>query len=491
MFEAAELGQKVSKEDFQRQEGPMRSALLQVQGDCQAAKVPVIILVGGVDGAGKGETVNTLMEWFDPRGIRVWSMGEPTDEERERPRMWRYWRRTPAKGKMSIFLGSWYTMPIMERAWKRNTKKYLETSIHEINAFEHTLAVDGSIILKFWLHLSKKSQRKRFERLEADPLTEWRVTRHDWSNLEIYDRFRKISEEVVRQTSTAVAPWHVIDSEDHNYRHLTVCRIIRDVLTERLAVIKNLPPRVKPTVPLLNAGEISVLGHLDQTRAAKDDVYDKELPRLQARLHKLSRRVGEKRRSVVVVLEGQDAAGKGGAIRRVTQAMDSRDYEVIPIAAPNETERQYHYLWRFWLQLPRIGRVAIYDRSWYGRVLVEPAEGFCSEEEWERAYAEINDFEEELTRHGAIVVKFWVAITKDEQLKRFKDRENVPFKMYKIGPEDWRNRDKWEMYDALVHRMVAQTSTSHAPWTLVEGNDKKHARLKILSTLCQRIEEEL
>jgi polyphosphate kinase 2 (PPK2 family) len=244
-------------------------------------------------------------------------------------------------------------------------------------------------------------------------------------------------------------------------------------------------------VPLLAPGELSVLGALDQTKQLDDEEAKDQLASLQGRLHRLAQRIADERRSVVVVFEGADAAGKGGTIRRISAAMDARNYEVIPVAAPNEIERQYHYLWRFWKALPRLGRITIFDRSWYGRVLVEPAEGFCSEAEWQRAYEEINAFEEQLARAGTIVVKFWLAITEDEQLRRFREREQVSFKQFKIGPEDWRNREKWPLYEALVHRMVSQTSTDQAKWTLVEANDKKHARVKALRTLCERIEASL
>jgi polyphosphate:AMP phosphotransferase len=491
MFEAAELGQSVSKEDFKRQEGPMREALLEVQQAVLEAKLPVILVIGGVDGGGKGEAVNTLMEWFDPRGVRVNALHEPTDEERARPWMWRFWRRLPPRGRIGLFLGSWYTDPIVDRVKRRIKKRELDVRVDEILAFERMLALDGAVILKFWLHLSKKAQKKRFEKLESDPLTKWRVTPADWENFEQYDRYYELDEKVLRKTSTGEAPWFVIESADPYYRDLAISRTIRDQLQEKLRLAAAAPPRVRPHVPLLAPGERSVLAALEHGAPVDDDSYDRELARLQGRLHQLARKASRAGRSAVVVFEGADAAGKGGAIRRLTAAMDARDYEVIPVAAPTESERQHHYLWRFWQHVPSARRVTIFDRSWYGRVLVEPAEGFCTEQEWDRAYAEINDFEEQLTRAGTIVIKFWLDITKEEQLARFKAREEIGFKRFKIGPEDYRNREKWELYEALVHRMVAQTSTELAPWTLIPANDKKHARLVTLRTVCARVESEL
>ncbi len=218
---------------------------------------------------------------------------------------------------------------------------------------------------------------------------------------------------------------------------------------------------------------------LDKTR------YREKLARAQAKLNQLHRKALERGVSTVLVFEGPDAAGKGGAIRRLTAALDARHVQVIPIAAPTDEERAHHYLWRFWRHLSRAGRVTIFDRSWYGRVLVERVEGFASEEEWRRAYAEINDFEEQLIEHGTVLRKFWLHITKEEQLARFQAREKTPYKRWKLTDEDWRNRERWDDYAAAVNDMVEQTSTKKAPWVLVEGNDKRFARVKVATTVCE------
>ena len=221
------------------------------------------------------------------------------------------------------------------------------------------------------------------------------------------------------------------------------------------------------------------------------EAYEKELEKWQGRLNLASRDPRFKAMSVVVVFEGSDGGGKGGAIRRVTSALDARCYGSIPVAAPTEEERAQPYLWRFWRHLPRHGRFAFFDRSWYGRVLVERIEGFCTEADWMRAYSEINDFEKSLVRHGTVVVKFWLAIGKDEQYRRFKEREKVAFKRFKITAEDWRNRKKWDAYESAVCDMVDRTSTTAAPWTLVEANNKYYARIKVLQTLCRAVEQAL
>jgi polyphosphate kinase 2 (PPK2 family) len=227
---------------------------------------------------------------------------------------------------------------------------------------------------------------------------------------------------------------------------------------------------------------------LTLTKAA----YKKELLKYQGQLNILMRSPEfKKRMSLVVAYEGADAGGKGGNIRRVTAALDARYYNIIPVAAPTDEEKVQPYLWRFWRHVPGKGRVTIFDRTWYGRVLVERVEGYCSEADWMRAYSEINDFEEQLVRNNILIVKFWLAISKEEQLRRFKEREKIGFKRFKITEEDWRNREKWDAYEQAVCDMVDRTSTDIAPWTIVEGNSKYYARIKVLKTLCDTIEAAL
>ena len=234
-----------------------------------------------------------------------------------------------------------------------------------------------------------------------------------------------------------------------------------------------------------------MLTALDLSLKLDKKAYEAQLAKWQGRLSELVRHPGFARRSLILAFEGSDAAGKGGGIRRVTAALDARQYQIVPVAAPTEEERAQPYLWRFWRHIPRNGRVAIFDRTWYGRVLVERVEGFCAEADWLRAYAEINDFEHELAANGAILVKFWLHISDKEQLKRFKEREKIAFKRFKITDEDWRNREKRGAYHAAVCDMVDRTSTGKAPWTLVEADDKAYARVKILRTICERLERAL
>jgi polyphosphate:AMP phosphotransferase len=487
MFESAELGHSVDAKTYDRDVPRLREELLDLQARArEAARFTTLIIIGGVDGAGKGETVNLLNEWMDPRHIETFAFAEPTDEERERPDLWRFWRALPPKGKIGVFFGAWHTRPIVDRVTKVTRAADLARSVEEILRFEQMLADEGVLLIKLWLHLSKKQQRARLQSLAKDKLTRWRVTKLDWKRLAMYDRFRKVSERALRETSTGHAPWIVIEGLDPRYRSLTVGRLVRDALRKRLAAPET-PSRVTAAPLVRSLDRLNVIRALDLGQKV-DDEYDQRLEELQARLNRLSRSKRFRGRSAAVVFEGVDAAGKGGAIRRVTAALDARYYQVIASAAPTDEERARPYLWRYWRHVPRRGRFAIFDRSWYGRVLVERVEGFCAEADWMRAYAEINDFEEHLERHGVIVVKLWLAISKDEQLRRFKARQATGFKRFKITRDDWRNRKKWDAYETAVCDMIDRTSTDVAAWDLVEANDKRFARLKVLRVLCERLE---
>ena len=490
MFESAELGHKIDQATYDKEVPKLREALLQAQIDlAKTAKFPVIILVSGLDGAGRGETVNLLNEWMDPRFLQTHGMGKPSDEERDRPMMWRFWRELPPKGKIGIFLGSWYTWPIIDRVHGRMSSADLDQSLERAKRMENMLISEGALIIKFWLHLSKEKQHNRLKGLENTPKTRWRVTKRDWSHYKLYDKFSAVHESVIRHTSTAQSPWIIVEGFDAYYRNLTVGRMLLAALCKRLDEADKLPADTTVAPPLLpSIDHLNILKTLDLTHKMGKNEFEKALEKYQGKLALLTRTKPFKKYSVIVVFEGNDAAGKGGAIRRVTGALDARYFNIIPVAAPTEEERAQPYLWRFWRHIPRRGRVTIFDRSWYGRVLVERVEKFCSEADWMRAYSEINDFEAQLVRHNIIVVKFWLSISKEEQLKRFKEREAVPFKNYKITADDWRNRQKWDEYEQAVSDMVDRTSTKIAPWTLVEANDKDFARIKILKTLCEQIE---
>ena len=488
MFESAELGHTIDKKTYKKEVPLLREALLDAQSDLlQAAGFPVIILISGVDGAGKGETVNILNEWLDPRHIRTYALDDPTDEERERPVMWRYWRVLPPKGKIGILFRSWYSTPIKNHIEGLTKNSELDQQLERINRFEKMLVDEGALILKFWLHLSKEKQKIRLKTLEKDPKTRWRVTPRDWKNFKIYDRFHSVAESVLRRSSTSEAPWTIIEGADPRYRYLAVGKALLQAMRARLDATETHKPHLTAPPVMPHIDTLSVLRSLDLSLAISKSKYSNELEKYQAKLNLLTRHGNFRGISVVVVFEGNDAAGKGGAIRRITGAMDARMYHIVPVAAPTEEERAQPYLWRFWRHIPRRGRLAIFDRSWYGRVLVERIEGFCSPGDWMRAYSEINDFEEQLIRNRTVIVKYWLAISKEEQLRRFQDREKTGFKRFKITDEDWRNREKWGDYEIAVCDMIDRTSTEIAPWTMVEANDKYYARIKVLRTLCDAI----
>jgi polyphosphate:AMP phosphotransferase len=490
MFEAAEVEQTISKDDYKREVATLREQLLDAQAELRRADFPVIIVVGGVDGAGKGETVNTLLEWLDPRFVQTVALGPPTDDERERPRMWRFWRQLPARGRIAIFHGGWHSEPIVDRVYRRVSPAAMERQLGEVVAFERLLVEDGTLLIKLWMHLSKQRQKKRLKALQKDPKTRWRVTPTDWEHFELYDRFRKVSSTALRKTSTGDAPWTIVGATDRRFQLLSVGRTLLDRLRDQLAMRKaHATPRAPTAAPVAPHGGASppgartILSSLDMAKSMADDEYDSRLELAQGALNEVFRRAAKKGIATTIVMEGVDAAGKGGAIRRFTGALDARMYRVVPIAAPTEEERAHPYLWRFWRALPGRGDVTLFDRSWYGRVLVERVEGFCQPADWQRAYTEINDFEDQLVRHGMVVVKFWLHISQDEQLKRFREREQTPWKRFKITQEDWRNRDKWPDYEQAVNEMVERTSTEVAPWTLVESEDKRYARIKVLETV--------
>ncbi|MES2818045.1 MAG: polyphosphate:AMP phosphotransferase [Pseudomonadota bacterium] len=489
MFESAEIGHRIDKKTYEAEEPALREALLEAQYELQQqGRFAVLVLICGIEGAGKGETVKLLNEWMDPRLIQVSTFDRQTDEELARPPAWRYWRQLPPKGRMGVFFGNWYSQMIQARVDGRIKDAVLDQAIDGAKSLERMLSDEGTLIFKFWFHLSKQQMNKRLDTLQDDPLHSWRLSPLDWQQSKTYDKFVRFGERVLHRSNRDYAPWYVVEGVDPHYRSLTVGRILLDGLQAALA--SQSAPAGHPHAAPLTASldNRALLDSLDMQQALSKDQYETQLAAEQARLSGLMRDKRMRQHALVAVFEGNDAAGKGGAIRRVAAALDPRQYRIVPIAAPTEEERAQPYLWRFWRHIPARGQFTVFDRSWYGRVLVERVEGFCSPADWLRAYGEINDFEEQLVEAGVVLVKFWLAIDQQTQLERFQAREQIPFKRFKITEDDWRNREKWPAYRDAVGDMVDRTSNRIAPWTLVEANDKRFARVKVLRTLNEALE---
>ena len=492
MFESAEIGRSIDKETFEAEAPALREALLEAQYELQQqGRFAVLILINGIEGAGKGETVKLLNEWMDARLIQVSTFDQQTDEELARPPAWRYWRQLPPKGRIGIFFGNWYSQMLQGRVHGRIKNAVLDQAIDTTLGLERMLCDEGTLIFKFWFHLSKQQMKARLKALQDDPLHSWRISPLDWQQSKTYDKFVRVGERVLRRTSRDYAPWYVVEGADEYYRSLTVGRILLDGLQAALkAKARPVPhPHAAPLTSSLD--ERGLIDSLDMTQALDKDSYNEQLVVEQARLSSLMRDKRMRRHSLIAVFEGNDAAGKGGAIRRVIGALDPRQYRIVPVAAPTEEERAQPYLWRFWRHIPPRGKFTVFDRSWYGRVLVERVEGFCSEADWGRAYGEINEYEEELTEAGVVIVKFWLAITPEEQLRRFEERKNTAHKQYKITEDDWRNRAKWPLYAQAVGDMIDRTSTRTAPWHVIASDDKLWSRIEVLRTLCERLEAAL
>ena len=479
---------KPDDEELSKRLETARAELAKRQMAIRDAKLPVLVVLEGWGAAGKGSVLGRVIKNLDPRFFKTFPMSKATEEEKRRPFLYRYFAKIPEAGKFVFFDGSWMDevtgLYLKEKIDKKEYAKKLES----IKRFERQLHDNGYLVAKFFFHIGKDEQKKRIEALEENDNTKWRVSKWDkWQNKH-YKECQKTFDEYLDATNQFVAPWYFIDSENRKWAELQMTELLVQNIDIALQNAGSVVPVLQNTFPLV---KMPLLSEIPLDKTVSDEEYKAELDSLQKRLSELHNELYHKKIPVIIAYEGWDAAGKGGNIKRLAAALDPRGYEVHPIASPEPHEKSRHFLWRFWTRLPKDGHIAIFDRTWYGRVMVERLEGFCSENDWQRAYTEINEFEKELDDWGAVIVKFWVQIDKDTQLARFTDRQNTPEKQWKITDEDWRNREKWDLYETAVNEMLQKTSTQFAPWHVLESNDKHYARLKALRTVIDAIEKRL
>lgn len=485
-FKDFESTPRPSKEEYERRASELRVELVNAQFDLQHSDRTVLILVAGDDREGTHELIDLLHEWLDARRLRTEVFLEKTDEEQRHPAFWRYWRALPRRGQIGILLGAWSYEAIEGRLYGTSSEEDFERLSRHACNFERTLAVDGATVVKFWIHTPRKVLEKR-QRKSAKSRYGRRSAERNQRFLDFHEKLVQLGEQYVARTEAPHAPWTVVSGKDPRGRDL----LAAETLLRALQAGAGAAPTPTPMPTPEPADGAPTLAELDLGAELPSKPYEKRLAAAQERLSDLTIEASERGLSSVLVFEGPDAAGKGGAIRRMTRAMAAPVYGVVPIGAPSDEEQRHHYLWRFWKQLGRAGRMTIFDRSWYGRVLVERVEGFATEAQWRRAYAEIVEFEELLVESGAPLLKFWLHIDREEQLRRFEAREKTPYKKYKIGREDYRNRARWDDYVEAADEMFARTHRPHAPWHVVAAQDKRHARVVVIETVCAALAAKL
>jgi len=497
MLEKLDLTKTLDKTEYKEKMAVLEAKLGKLQRRCKELGIPVMIAFEGYGAAGKGVQIGKLIQALDPRGFEVHAVKTATEEEKFYPFLWRFWTKMPADGRIAIYDSSWYRKVLMDRFDGRTKEKEVAGAYRSIRSFEEQLTDGGMALVKIFLAIDKKEQKKRFKKLLKSKETAWRVSKNDLKRNEEFDKYQAINEEMLAGTDTDYAPWNIVEATDRRFATVKIYLAVIRALEQKVKEKEQTAQRAAEEESSHETGGEdrhlgeSILAKADLSLSYTKEEYKEKLEKLQKKMERLHGELYRRRIPMVLGFEGWDAGGKGGAIKRLTEHMDPRGYVVHPTASPNDIERAHHYLWRFWNDMPKAGHVTIFDRTWYGRVMVERIEGFCTKQEWQRAYKEINDMERDLTDAGAIVLKFWLQIDKDEQERRFKARQENPEKQWKITDEDWRNREKWDQYEEAVNEMLIRTSTRNAPWIVVEGNCKYFARVKVLETVVEAIEKRL
>lgn len=493
MLEKIDLSKKADKAAYKQVMNAEGQRLGELQRECKEHGIPVMIVFEGMGAAGKGVQINRLIQFLDSRGFSVYASDRSNEDEKMRPFLWRFWIKTPAKGRIAIFDRSWYRRVQIDRFNQETSDAQLSDAYQDILSFEKQLSDDGTVIIKLFLHISRKEQKKRFRKLEESRETAWRVTKQDWERNKEYERYLHINEEMLENTDTQYAPWSIIEATDKDYAAMKILAVVSARLADEVEQKKQRCSKgcSVPQSEQANQFQSGVLSGVDLSKTIEKEDYKTRVDELQKKLEFLHSEIYRLRIPVILGFEGWDAGGKGGAIRRLTSHLDPRGYQVNPTASPNDIEKVHHYLWRFWNHMPKAGHIAIFDRTWYGRVMVERVEGFCTQDQWKRAYQEINEMESHMANSDAVILKFWLHIDKDEQERRFRERSETPSKQWKITDEDWRNREKWDQYEIAVNEMLVRTSTTYAPWIVVEGNSKYYARVKVLETVVAALEAKI
>ena len=481
-FEYAKTEDKVK---LNREIKELRARLVAQQQQVRAGKLPVLVLIEGWSAAGKGSLIKEIISEMDPRFYQVISPAIIPENEERYPFLYPFANAIPENGQVVFLDSGWMESAVRKNLRLEITRDEYKRRIRMVNEFERQLRDGGYLVLKIFLHIDKKEQGNRLKNLLDDADTEWRVTKDDLWQHEEYAPFLKAYDDFMEKTGEHVQ-WHVLDGKRKKRATRDALKLLVNKIDKALEKGRYIGDPFEEKFPLV---KMPKLADVDLTPTITDEEYKEELKKLQSRLSDLHNILSRKKIPVILCYEGWDAAGKGGNIRRVAYPLDPRGVDVHPIASPEPHELNRQFLWRFWTRLPRTGHICIFDRTWYGRVMVERLEGFCTEKDWKRAYNEINEFERMLTDWGAVVMKFWIHIDQDTQLARFTDRQNTPEKQWKITDEDWRNREKWPQYEEAVDEMLAKTSTKNAPWYIIESNDKKYARIKALRLIIKKLED--
>ncbi|MGB3695441.1 MAG: polyphosphate:AMP phosphotransferase [Spirulinaceae cyanobacterium] len=493
MLDNLDLTLSLDQDSYKSQINDLMRQLRMLQMACWEKKLPVIVVLEGWTAAGKGSLVKKIVNYMDARGFEVHPILPPTPQEQQYPFLWRFWGKIPPQGKIGFFYHSWYSHVWEDRLLGKLPEARAAEVFAQINAFEKNLAADGVAIAKFCLHLSHKELKKRLKKYAANELNSWRVRPEDWQQAKRYQEYFDLAEEMLLKTNTKFAPWNPIASDCNRWAKVKVLSQLVTILKKALEEKSSLFPGMSSTPTLILKGKTKYnrLEQVDLSKKLTKESYQEQLRKAQIELRSLQRSIHQAKIPVLVLFEGWDASGKGGAIKRLSAILDPRNYQVSTFAAPTDEEKQYHYLWRFWRRLPPAGTIGIFDRSWYGRVLVERVEGLANVAQWSRAYEEINQFEQQLTSRGYVLVKFWLHLSSQEQLKRFEQRRQDPLKQYKLTEEDWRNREKWHLYEGAINQAIEATDTPHAPWTVVPADDKYYARVETISTVIKAIQGKL